>query len=321
MSPSFFFFARAINMIFQKMFITDRSFLKGGRSMNRTLTLLSFLVLTAFLGGIVYSHADQSVSESTSTTKAQSVSMAKASDRAHVFSDLKWATVKDSQGQYVGKIIDIVINPDGRVSFAVLSPFGMGGINERLVALPFDALSFNDKYLVLDTTSDKLLNAPRFSWSYLNARNWAEDANRYFGIQPSWGEGTLCEKPAVGAHQISMTRGWNRPYEASEIVGTQVKDSQREVVGKIDDLVFDDEGRISFAILGYGGFLGIGRSLVAVPITSLSYVEEPRHFVLNTTEENIHSAPLFSKKVLNDPNWANGFYRYFGQQPYWTQEE
>jgi sporulation protein YlmC with PRC-barrel domain len=237
-----------------------------------------------------------------------------------MFSDLKRAAVKDSQGQYVGTITDVVINPDGRISFAVFSPFGMDGMNERLVAVPFDALTFNGKYLVFDMASEKLVSAPLFSRNYLKARDWAEDAYRYFGIQPSWGEGTLCEKPAVGAHQISMTKGWNRSYEASEILGTQVKNAQGEVVGKIDDLVFDDEGRISFAIVGYGGFLGIDQNLVAVPITSLSYAEEPRHFVINT-KENIQSAPIFSKKALDEPGWANGFYRYFGQQPYWTREE
>jgi len=91
-------------------------------------------------------------------------------------------------------------------------------------------------------------------------------------------------------------------------------------MGKINDLVFDDEGRISFAILGYGGFLGIGQNLVAVPITSFSYAEEPRHFVLDATKEDIQDAPLFSKKDLDNPDWANDFYRYFGQQPYWTKE-
>jgi sporulation protein YlmC with PRC-barrel domain len=289
--------------------------------MNKILTLLSFLVFTAFLGGIVYSYADQSISRSASTTRAQSGSMTKASDRAHLFSDLRRATVKDSQGQYVGGITDIVINPDGRISFVVLSPFGVnGGMNERLLALPLDVLSFNDKYVVLNTTSDKLVTAPIFRMSYLNARSWAEDTNRYFGIQPSWGEGTFCEKPAVGAHQLSMTKGWNRPYAASEIVGTQVKNTQGKVLGKIDDLVFDDEGRISFAILGYGGFLGIDQNFVAVPITSFSYAKEPRHFLINTAKQDIQSAPIFSKKALDNPNWANGFYRYFGQQPYWTKE-
>ena len=289
--------------------------------MKKTLTVLLFLVFGASLGGILYSHADESIPQPVLATEAQSVSMTKASDRAHLFSDLKWAAVKDSRGQYLGGITDLVVNPDGRISFAVLSPFGMnGGMNERLVALPFDALSFNDKYVVLNTTSEKLVNAPLFRMNYLNARNWAEDSNRYFGIQPSWGEGAACEKAEIGAHHITMTEGWNRPYAANEIVGTQVKNPQGEIVGKIDDLVFDDEGRISFAILGYGGFLGIGRNLVAVPITSLSYAEEPRHFVLNATKEDIQDAPFFSKKALNDPDWANEFYRYFGQQPYWTKE-
>jgi sporulation protein YlmC with PRC-barrel domain len=287
--------------------------------MNKTSTLLIFLVFVALLGGILYSHANQSISQSASSTKAQSVSMKKES---HLFSDLKGGAVKDSRGQYLGGITDLVVNPDGRISFAVLSPFGMnGGMNERLVALPFDLLSLHDKYVVLNTTSDRLVNAPLFRMNYLSARSWAEDTNRYFGMQPSWGEGTLCEKPTVKAHELSMTKGWNRPYGASEIVGTRVKNTQGEVVGKIEDLVFDDEGRISFAVLGYGGFLGIGQNLVAVPITSLSYREEPRHFVLNAMKEDIQSAPLFSKKALDDPRWANDFYRYFGQQPYWTKDK
>ena len=197
----------------------------------------------------------------------------------------------------------------------------MDGITaERLIAIPFDALSFDDKYLSLNMTSDKLVNAPLFSRSYVTAGSWAQDANKYFGVQPSWGEGAFCEKPAAGA-QIPMTKGWNRPYLASDIVGTQIKNDQGEVVGKISDLVFDDQGRISFSILGYGGFLGMGQKLVAVPITSLSYAQESRDFVLNTTKEDIQSAPLFSKKALNESGWASESYRYFGQQPYWTNEK
>ena len=278
--------------------------------MNKTLILLSFLVLVAFSGGVVYSHADQPISQSIST------------NRLHDFREVTRTMVKDSQGQYVGRITDLVIEPDGRISFAVLSRFEMDGRDARLVAVPFSALSFDDKYLVLDTTSDKLASAPLFNRSYLKARSWAEDSNRYFGLQPSWGEGkegTACEKAPGMNHQISMTKGWNRPYDATEIIGTQVKDSQGEEVGKIDDLVFDEEGRISFAVIGYGGFLGMGQNLVAVPVNSLSNAEEPRHFVLDATKEKIQAAPLFSKKTLDKPGWAEGIHRYFGQQPYWTE--
>jgi len=280
--------------------------------MNKTLILLSFLVLVAFSGGVVYSHADQPISQSIST------------NRLHDFREVTRTMVKDSQGQYVGRITDLVIEPDGRISFAVLSRFEMDGRDARLVAVPFSALSFNDKYLVLDTTSDKLASAPLFNRSYLKARSWAEDSNRYFGLQPSWGEGkegTACEKAPGMNHQISMTKGWNRPYDATEIIGTQVKDSQGEEVGKIDDLVFDEEGRISFAVIGYGGFLGMGQNLVAVPVNSLSNAEELRHFVLDATKEKIQAAPLFSKKTLDEPGWAEGIHRYFGQQPSWTKEK
>jgi sporulation protein YlmC with PRC-barrel domain len=279
--------------------------------MNKTLTLLSFLVLVAFLGGVGYGYADQSISQSVATTKVF--------DRPREFSEVTRAMVKDSQGQFVGRITDVVLNPDGRISFAVLSQFA---INGKLVALPFNALSFNGKDFVLDTTSEKLANAPLFSRSYLTARSWAEDANRYFGAQPSWGEGAPCEKPADAGRQISMTKGWSRPYGVTEIVGTQVRNPEGEELGKIDDLVFDTEGRISFAIVGYGGFLGMRQNLVAVPVNSLSYVEgQPSHFVLNATREKIESAPLFSRKTLDDPKWAMDVYRYFGQQPAWTKEK
>jgi sporulation protein YlmC with PRC-barrel domain len=289
--------------------------------MNKNLTLLSFVVLVAFAGGIAYSHTDQSISQSISTTKAL--------DRPHQVSEVTRASVKDSQGQYMGRITDVVLNPDGRISFAVFSQFGMNGRDEKLVAIPFNALSFNDdndkkSYIVLDMTSEKLANAPLFNRSYLNARSWAEDSSRYFGVQPSWGEGreaTLCENAAPAAGQISMTKGWTRPYEFTDLAGTPVRNLQGEEVGKIDDFVFDSEGRISFAIVGYGGFLGIGQNLVAVPVNSLSYGEDPRHFVLDTTKEKIQSAPLFSRKTLDDPNWANSVYRYFGQQPSWTKEK
>ena len=284
--------------------------------MNKTSTLLLFLILIAFLGGVVYGHADQSISQSGLGLKAL--------NHPYLFSEMTRATVKDFQGQYAGRITDLVIDPDGSISFAILSPLGVDVRNERLVALPFNTVTFDDKYLVLDTTSEKLTDAPLFRMNYLRARNWVEDANRYFGIQPSWGEGregAACEKGADVAHQISMTRGWNRPYEATEIVGTRVRNPQGEEVGKIDDLVFDDGGRTSFAIVGYGGFLGIGENLIAVPVNSLSYVEEPRHFVLDATQEKIQAAPLFSKKTLDDPGWADGVYRYFGQQPYWTNEK
>ncbi len=302
---------------------TARPFSKGGKSMNKTLTLLSFLVSIAFLGGVtyMYGHAAQSISQSALSTNPQSVSMPKAFDRVHVFSDLKRAAVMDSRGQYVGVITDLVISTDGRISFAVFSPLRVYGINERLVALPFNALSLHGKYIVLNTTSERLVNAPIFRMSYLNAQNWAEDANRYFGVSPSWGEGILCKKPEAGAYQLPVTKGWDRPYGASEIVGTQVKNLQGEAVGKITDLVFDEDGRIFFAVLGYGGFLGIRQSLVAVPINSLSSAEEPGHFFLNTTKEEVQSAPLFSKKALDDPSWVSSVYRYFGQQPYWTNEK
>ena len=284
--------------------------------MSKLLTLLSFLILTAFTAAIVYGQT------SPVEPRSQSVSTTTGLNRSHDFSEITRAVVMDSQGQYVGRITDLVINPDGHVSFAVFSPYGMVGGpagTQKLVAIPFSALSFKDKHIGLDTTSQKLASAPMFSRNYLMARSWAEDSDRYFGIEPSWREGQASK--AQTASEMPMTKGWSRPYEFSELSGTPVKNRQGEDLGKIDDFIFNNEGRISFVVVGYGGFLGIGQKLVAVPVNSLSYAKEPNHFVLNTTKEKIESAPFFSKKSLDDPKFAKDVYRYFGQQSYWTTEE
>jgi len=117
---------------------------------------------------------------------------------------------------------------------------------------------------------------------------------------------------------MSVTKGWDRPYEISEIMGTHVKNTQGEYLGRIDDLVFDQEGRVSFAILAHGGFMRMGEKLVAIPFTALSFHKEPKHFVLDVTRERLESAPAFSRSTLGDQKWAEDVYRYFGQQPYWT---
>ena len=118
---------------------------------------------------------------------------------------------------------------------------------------------------------------------------------------------------------MSMTKGFDRPYEVSGVMGTFVKSPQGEYLGRIDDFVFDTEGRISFAILAHGGFLKFGEKRVAIPFNALSYNKEPKHFVLDVTREKLESAPAFSRRTLGDPQWAEDAYRYFGQQPYWTE--
>jgi hypothetical protein len=121
------------------------------------------------------------------------------------------------------------------------------------------------------------------------------------------------------AHSCStgaMTSSGFAAYEANNLVGTQVKNPAGEMLGTITDFVIDSKGRIAFAILTRE-FLS---EYIAVPFSALSLKPGENIFVLNTTLDELESAPAFSRTAIMDNRWAEDAYRYFGQQPYWTEE-
>ncbi len=86
----------------------------------------------------------------------------------------------------------------------------------------------------------------------------------------------------------------------TDFVGTQVVSKDNQPLGKIANLVFDQTGHIELAVIGVGGFLGIGEKEVAVPFDALkSDVVNNKHvFSVDLTKEQLKSAPAF--KTLND---------------------
>jgi len=117
--------------------------------------------------------------------------MAQSWGKAYSFDQLKGTSVKNPQGEELGRIQDIVIDSQGHVPFAVLDHGGYWGMGGKLVAVPFSALSFDTmgKHLVLNATKEKLDSAPAFKTSDLADQKWAEDTYRFFGQQLYWMEG------------------------------------------------------------------------------------------------------------------------------------
>ena len=115
-----------------------------------------------------------------------------------------------------------------------------------------------------------------------------------------------------------MTQSSSRPYEASKLVGSHVKNLQGEYLGKIDDFIINKD-RIAFGILSHGGFLGMGVRLVAIPFGAFSFEQTGGYFVLDISRERLESAPEFDRTRFASPAWAEDVYRFFGLQPYWTE--
>jgi hypothetical protein len=68
-------------------------------------------------------------------------------------------------------------------------------------------------------------------------------------------------------------------WRASKIVGLSVYNDSNENLGSINDLIMDKSGNIKAAVLGVGGFLGMGTHLVAVPLDKIKFVNEPVAYI------------------------------------------
>ncbi len=100
--------------------------------------------------------------------------------------------LEDSEGGFLGRVTDFVVDSNGRVEFAIVQVgFPEVGRDSKLVAVPFSALSGPEgKYYVLNTTRERLASAPRFDAKEdLSNRAFAENVYSYFGLEPPWTEG------------------------------------------------------------------------------------------------------------------------------------
>lgn len=83
---------------------------------------------------------------------------------------------------------------------------------------------------------------------------------------------------------------------ASSLTGDNVRNSAGEDLGKIEDFVLDTEtGEVSYAVLSFGGFLGMGDKLFAVPLQAMRIDAEDKAMVLDTDKEKLKNAPGFDK--------------------------
>lgn len=115
-------------------------------------------------------------------------------------------------------------------------------------------------------------------------------------------------------------------YEGFDLRGTKVPNSRGEGLGRISDFVIDRDGRIILAVLYRTGNAAFeDGKYVAVPFSALSISEPKLHevsVVLNVDEQKFAQAPSFDiGQGLTDLKSADAIYKYFGQQPYWTEGE
>lgn len=123
--------------------------------------------------------------------------------------------------------------------------------------------------------------------------------------------------------QTDPEKRFRRVMSADSLSGDRVKSNTGEDLGKIKDIMIDvPSGRIGYAVLSFGGVLGIGDKLFAVPWSVLTLDEDEKHFVLNVDKNTLKNAPGFDEKHwpdMADPSWGAQIFNYYGVHPYWEE--
>ena len=243
--------------------------------------------------------------------------------------------VVNSAGDDLGKIEDLMIDlHNGRVGYAVLSFGGLAGMGDKLFAIPWQALSLrlHEHAFTLDIPRDVLEKAEG-----LDKDNWPvtrEELSRtytYYGYQPYWQTGVTGQTTPAGtsreARGMVESQGPAGPgsrenpdfLSADSIKSDKLVNRAGDNIGKIEELMIDlQDGRVAYAVIAHGGFLGIGNKLFAIPWQSFSLRVHEHAFVLDIPKETLDKA-----KGIDKDNWPltrdelSSTFSYYGYQPYW----
>lgn len=106
---------------------------------------------------------------------------------------------------------------------------------------------------------------------------------------------------------------------AETLVGNDVCNPNGEDLGDIKEIMLDmSNGKVGYAVLSFGSFLGMGEKLFAVPWDALTLDTEQKRFVLNVEKDRLKDAPGFDKDKwpnMADPAWVNDIHAYYGTNP------
>lgn len=116
--------------------------------------------------------------------------------------------------------------------------------------------------------------------------------------------------------------GHTTAIRATRAVGTDVYNLDGERIGKVEDVILDKtENAIMFAVVGFGGFLGMGEKFHPVPWATLDYDQDKNGYVVPFTKEELQAAPAdtIGELTKEDGLYARQeAYSYYKVDPYWN---
>ena len=108
---------------------------------------------------------------------------------------------------------------------------------------------------------------------------------------------------------------------AKRVTGSEVYSQNGDHLGEIDDVMIEKRtGEVVYAIMSFGGFLGIGEKYHPLPWRVLNYDKAKDGYVVNLTKDQLTKAPNYARNELadNDLAWRQRVFDYYQTTPYWA---
>jgi hypothetical protein len=120
---------------------------------------------------------------------------------------------------------------------------------------------------------------------------------------------------------VQKVRETSRLISSEKVAGSGVENTRGDSLGHIEEIMIDKiSGRVGYAVLNYGSFLGMGGKLFALPWDVLKYDTRRDAYVVGIPEERLKNAPSFdagSWPDMGDPTWGKGIHDYYSSPADW----
>ena len=124
------------------------------------------------------------------------------------------------------------------------------------------------------------------------------------------------ERDTLGMYDTRLGKGPGPEIMGADtLLGEDVYNAQNESLGDIKEFMLDMRtGKVAYAVLSFGGFLGMGEKLFAVPWGALKLDTVNKRFVLNVSKDRLEHAPGFDANRwpdMADETWASEIHQYY----------
>ena len=108
---------------------------------------------------------------------------------------------------------------------------------------------------------------------------------------------------------------------SDKVEGTAVYDRRGEKLGSIHSVMIDKiSGKVAYAVMSFGGFLGMGDSYHPLPWHVLTYDTGQGGYVVDLDRNKLEKAPTYATSETpnwSDRRWGQQVHDYYGTRPYW----